>query len=125
MALAVAPELARTTTPAVRLVGGLFSPDLLEQLRTNPSQLSGQHPRDFGFRDERDLLDDIAQTYRTALNLWKKFQSHLERLPETERATSLTRDAWIVPLLSFLGYELERNSRAYDLAGQTYPISHR
>ncbi len=125
MALAVAHELARTTTPAVRLVGGLFSPDLLEQLRTDPTQLSGQHPRDFGFRDERELLDDIAQTYRAALNLWNVFQRRLERLPETDRATSLTRDAWIVPLLSSLGYELERNPRAYELAGQTYAISHR
>jgi len=125
MALAVAHELARTTTPAVRLVGGLFSPDLLEQLRTDPTQLSGQHPRDFGFRDERELLDDIAQTYRAALNLWNVFQRRLERLPETDRATSITRDAWIVPLLSSLGYELERNPRAYDLAGQTYAISHR
>ena len=128
MALTVAPTLptiAESRARAVHLVGALFSPDLLETLRNDPTTLPGQRPRDFGFADERSLRDDLAEAYRDALNLWSMFQRRLERLDPTDRATSVTRDLWIIPLLSRLGYEVERNPRAYELAGRTYAISHR
>ncbi|MBX6754782.1 MAG: N-6 DNA methylase [Thermorudis peleae] len=113
------------TATGVRLVGGLFVPDLLDQLRTDPTSLDGQRPSDFGFPDDRALRDDIAEAYRNALDFFRIFQSRLAQLPEADRATSLTRNVWIVPLLSVLGYELERNERAYQLGEETYWISHR
>jgi hypothetical protein len=128
MALTVAPPLptiADSRARAVRLVGALFSPDLLETLRSDPTTLPGQRPRDFGFADERALRDDLAEAYRDALHLWSMFQRRLERLDPGDRATSVTRDLWVIPLLAQLGYDVERNPRAYDLEGRTYAISHR
>ncbi|MCX2728174.1 N-6 DNA methylase [Thermomicrobium sp. 4228-Ro] len=129
MALAAPRELAtglsHTGTTAIRLVGSLFSPDFLETLRTDPASLPGQRPRDFGFPDERSFRDALAQAYRDALDLFRIFQSRLAQLPESDRATSLTRNVWVVPLLSLLGYDLERNERAYQLGEETYWISHR
>jgi hypothetical protein len=119
------PTIADSRARAVRLVGALFSPDLLETLRSDPTTLPGQRPRDFGFADERALRDDLAEAYRDALHLWSMFQRRLERLDPGDRATSVTRDLWVIPLLAQLGYDVERNPRAYDLEGRTYAISHR
>ncbi len=115
------------TTPrrerAVHLEGGLFGPDLLERLASG--DLPGQKPADFGLPSGRALLDEIAAAYRDARDLWQVFCRRLERLPEEDPATSLTREGWVIPFLGLLGYELRYNPRAYDVGGVLYAISHR
>ncbi|MBX6773246.1 MAG: N-6 DNA methylase, partial [Chloroflexi bacterium] len=56
---------------------------------------------------------------------WEVLKRRLERLPESDVATSVTRDTWVVPFLSLLGYELRYNPRAYEVDGLTFAISHR
>ncbi|MFS8903747.1 DUF559 domain-containing protein [Synechococcus sp. H60.4] len=109
--------------PAVRLEGGLLGPDILEQLLAG--ELSGQKPKDFGLEDKRSLTEEIASVFAEARTQWEVFRRRLARLPEGDPATSVTRDAWVIPFLSFLGYELRYNPRAYELDGATFAISHR
>jgi hypothetical protein len=108
---------------ALHLEGGLFGPDLLERLGTG--NLPGQRPADFGLPSGRSLLDEIAAAYRDARDLWQVFRRRLERLPEDDPATSLTREVWVIPFFGFLGYDLHYNPRAYDVGGVLYAISHR
>ncbi|GBD02281.1 Type IIS restriction enzyme Eco57I [bacterium HR18] len=112
-ALVLRPKLSER---AVHLEGGLFSPDLLKRLQAG--NLTGQRPG-------RSVVDEAAEAYRDAQGLWKVFRRRLERLPEDDPATSLTREDWVVPLLGLLGYELRYNPRAYDVGGVSYAISHR
>jgi len=109
--------------PAIHLEGGLFSPDLLDSLAAK--DFPGQKPEDFGLPKGTSLLEHIAETYQDAKFYWKKFREALDRLPPEERGTSLTRDRWIIPFLSLLGYELEHNPRAYVVGEETFFISHR
>jgi hypothetical protein len=109
--------------PYVRIEGGLLGPDTLERLLAG--KLPGQEPKDFGLDGRRTLTDEIASVFADARAEWEVFQRRLERLPEGEPATSVTRDAWMIPFLSLLGYELRYNPRAYDVDGMTYAISHR
>ncbi len=109
--------------PAVRIEGGLLGPDTLEQLLAG--DLPGQKPKDFGLDGRRSLTDEIASVFADARDQWEVFQRRLERLPDTDPATSVTRDAWVIPFLSLLGYELRYNPRAYEVDGLTFAISHR
>jgi len=109
--------------PAVRIEGGLLGPDTLEQLLAG--DLPGQKPKDFGFDGRRSLTDEIAGVFADARAEWEVFQRRLERLPDGDPATSVTRDAWVIPFLSLLGYELRYNPRAYEVDGVTFAISHR
>jgi len=111
------------TFPAVRIEGGLFAPDLVDQLLAE--ELPGQKPRDFGLDGRRGLTDEIAAVFADAQALWRVFQHRLERLPELDLGTTVTRDAWVVPFLGLLGYELRYNRRAYVVGGLTFAISHR
>ncbi|MDW8244761.1 MAG: N-6 DNA methylase, partial [Thermogemmata sp.] len=110
-------------TAAVRLEGGLFGPDLLEQLEGQ--SLPGLSPADFGIATTRSLLDEVAQAYRDARDLWRNFQQRLQRLSADNAATTLTRENWVLPLLNLLGYQLHRQSSPYQLGEVAYPISYR
>lgn len=109
--------------PAIRIEGGLLGPDVLEQLLA--AELPGQKPADFGLEGRRTLTDEIAWAFNEARQQWGLFRRRLERLPETDLGTSVTRDAWVIPFLSLLGYELRYNPRAYEVDGATFAISHR
>ena len=109
--------------PYVRIEGGLLGPDILEELIAG--ELPGQRPADFGLPGRRGLTDEIASAFADARVLWGVFKHRLERLPHSEMGTSLTRDAWAIPFLGLLGYELRYNHRAYEVEGLTFAISHR
>jgi len=109
--------------PAIRIEGGLFAPDLLDQLLAE--ELPGQKLRDFGLDGRRGLTDEIAAIFADAQKLWQVFNHRLERLPESDPGTTVTRDGWVIPFLGLLGYELRYNRRAYEIGGLTFAISHR
>jgi N-6 DNA Methylase len=109
--------------PSIRIEGGLLGPELLDQLAAG--ELRGQKPAEFGLEPRRNLTDEIAAVRADAQALWGVFQHRLARLPENDLATSVTRDAWIIPLLGLLGYEPRYNARAYEVDGFTFAISHR
>lgn len=109
--------------PAIRIEGGLLGPDVLDQLLA--ADLPGQRPADFGLDGRRSLTDEVAAAFADARALWGVFCHRLERLPESDLATSLTRDAWVIPFLGLLGYELRYNPRAHDVGGLSFAVSHR
>ena len=111
------------TFPSIRIEGGLLGPDVLDQLFA--AQLPGQRPADFGLNGKRNLTDEIASIFADTRALWEIFQHRLERLPESDIATTVTRDAWIIPFLGLLGYEPRYNQRAYSVDGLSFPVSHR
>lgn len=108
--------------PSLRIEGGLFSPDLLEDLLR--ADLPGQKPQDFGLPPRRAPTEEIAAVYHDARALWQIFQHRLERLPEGDLATSETRELWGIPFLRLLGYDLQYQPRAVERDGLTFAISH-
>lgn len=111
-----------TLYPSLRIEGGLFAPDLLEALVYD--SLPGQKPSDFGIPPGRTLTNEIGAIFSDAQALWKTFRHRLERQSDNDPATSDTRDAWVIPFLSHLGYELRYIRPAYQIDNLTFAISH-
>jgi len=109
--------------PSIRIEGGLLGPDVLDQLLA--AELAGQKPADFGLDARRNLTDEIAAAFADARSLWGVFQHRLARLPQDDVATSVTRDAWVIPFLGLLGYEPRFNPRAFEVDGLSFAVSHR
>jgi hypothetical protein len=112
-----------TVFPSIQIEGGLLGPDVVEEVLTGG--LPGQKPIDFGLKAQRNLTDEIAGQFADSRALWTVFTHRLQRLPEDDLATTVTRDAWVIPFLGLLGYEPRYNPRAYEMDGMTFAISHR
>ncbi len=109
--------------PSIRIEGGLLGPEVLDQLLD--AKLQGQKPSDFGLDHKRPLTDEIAAVFADARSLWGVFQHRLGRLAPDDLATTVTRDAWVIPFLGLLGFEPRYNPKAWEVDGQTFAISHR
>jgi hypothetical protein len=110
--------------PSVQLEGGLFAADKLDEVAAGNAR--GQSAADFGVRDDSRLRDEIAFAWSETLKYWGGFQEGRARLAAGDTGTSLTRDRWVIPLLSLLGFENVGFQRsAAEIDGRTYAISHR
>jgi hypothetical protein len=110
--------------PSIDIQGSIISPDLLGKIRSE--QANFQQGKDFGkeFTNAK-LKDEISSAWQDAKGQWTIFQNKLSRLQEGETGTTETRNFWIVPLLSNLGYNLSFSRQAEELNGKTFPIAYR
>lgn len=97
--------------PTLRLEGGLISSDQIDRV-------ADQKVEEFS-------IDDIAAAWSDIRSYWTLFEKSLAKLPEDNLATSETRNRWMIPFFSTLGYELSSPKTAAEVDGQTYAISHR
>jgi len=111
-----------TNYPTLRLEGNLIAPDLIEEI--NQGTLFGQKVSDYGFESRSHLTDEIAAAWASARSAWENFQKRLQRQDPNISETSLTRDLWVIPLLTLLGYELTYQPRGRTIDGDNYFISH-
>ena len=108
--------------PPLKIEGSLISADLIDQI--SDGSAPGQKPADFGL-PRGHLSDEIAAAWSEARTYWLLFQSRADQLSERDTGTSLTRDRWLAPFFSLLGYELDYIPRAAIVEGKTYNLSHR
>ena len=110
--------------PSIDIQGSILSTDLLAKIRTE--QASSQQGKDFNpdFTNAK-LKDEIILAWQEAKGQWTIYKSKLARLKERETGTTETRNFWISPLLTNLGYNLTFNRQSEELNGKSFPIGHR
>lgn len=86
---------------SILITGPILSADLLEKLDTLP----GQKEKDFGLPAGVRLRDEIGRAWGDATDYWRIFKRKREALPEKAHGTTETRNQWLVPLLTVLGYQ--------------------
>lgn len=115
---------SRSPFTTVRSVGGLLPVDLLNRLTQSPDSLPGTAPGDYHLPDGWRLRDAINHSFTELQGAWTTFQAELAGLGGGERATTVTRERWLLPLFAELGYGRLARSPALSLDGHEYPVSH-
>ncbi len=112
------------TLTAITVEGGLFAPELIEDLAARPDQVEGQRAQDFGLAAAARLSDEIQNAFSLAQSLWTKFESR--RAAANDASTTVTRSAWALPFLqNVLEFpNLSYQRAAQSVGGQSFPISH-
>ena len=110
------------TYPSIRIEGQILSADLIDAIEQGNKH--SQDARDFGFETRTSVKNEIADAWAAARSFWTIYQNKLAKLDETSAATTETRNLWLSPLLSQLGYQPELATAA-EVNGKTYAISHR
>jgi hypothetical protein len=109
--------------PTIRIEGSILSADILDKIEQG--EISGQKPKDFRLNGSGSKVkDEIVKAWGDAQDYWKIYKRKVESIPETVTGTSETRNLWIVPLLSLLGYDMQLCKSARILNGKSYALSH-
>lgn len=110
--------------PSIDIQGSILSTDLLAKIRSE--QATFQQGKDFNpDLTNPKLKDEISLAWQEAKGQWTIYKSKLSRLKEGETGTTETRNFWISPLLTNLGYNLTFNRQSEELNGKSFPIGYR
>jgi hypothetical protein len=110
--------------PSIDIQGSILSSDLLGKIRSE--QANYQQGKDFNpDLTTAKLKDEISLAWQEAKGQWVIYKSKLTRVKEGETGTTETRNFWISPLLTNLGYNLTFNRQAEELNGKSFSIGYR
>jgi hypothetical protein len=112
----------RSPFATITTEGGLLSSDLLARLARQPNSLSGTSPDDYHLVSGRRLRDAINRSWTELQGAWTTFATELAKLPAGERATTVTRERWLLPLFAELGFGRLQRASAVTVAGREYRI---
>ncbi|MGE0057710.1 MAG: N-6 DNA methylase [Dehalococcoidia bacterium] len=113
-----------TVFTTIRTEGGLLPADLLARVASQDREVPGVRPADFHLVQGELLGERITRSWNRLTGAWKNFTTALAVLPHDDAGTTLTRERWLLPLFEELGYGRLQTSRAEEVDGRSYPISH-
>lgn len=114
----------RNIFTTIRAEGSILPADLLQRVNDRDPQLKGLSPDDYHLVGNVRLNEAINQSWNRLLGAWAVFQNALKALPATDAGTTLTREKWLLPLFSELGYGRLPTAKAIEIDGKSYPVSH-
>jgi len=105
--------------------GALLPTDLLQRVLAADPGLEGLTPADYHLSGSEKLNEAINRSWNRLQGAWATFRTSRARLVEGDAGTTLTREHWLLPLFQELGYGRLQTSKAVELDGKSYPISHK
>ncbi len=121
----------RNTFTTIHTEGALLPVDLLQRISENDKNLEGLNPESYHLAPGEKLNEAINRSWNRLSGLWGSFQAARGRLGSTDplggggAGTTLTRERWLLPLFQELGFGRLSTSKAVEIEGKSYPISHR
>ncbi|MFA1550734.1 Eco57I restriction-modification methylase domain-containing protein [Actinomadura chokoriensis] len=110
---------------AVRIEGGLLSADLIERIRNADTNLKGNSPKTYHLAATERLGEAASRKWEYLRGAYRAFRERLADLPESDTATSKTREYWLLRLFEELGFgRLTYIRGGIPVRDETYPVSH-
>ena len=121
------PRVARKTSyqfPTLHSEGNLLPDDLLQRVAAEDRSVPGINAEAYHLLPGEQLREAISRAWLRLQGVWTSFRAALDRLPPDDRATTLTRDKWLLPLLRELDYGRLVAARPVEIDGRSFPVSH-
>ena len=109
--------------PSIRIEGQIFSGELLQRL--DQPEMAGQRSADFGLAPDTKVKDEIARAWAASQSYYRAFRQKTVGMKESASQTTETRNLWLVPILSLLGYTPDFAGKGEEVNGKNFFISHR
>ena len=118
--------MSEASYTAVRIEGNLFTADLITRIAAADRELPGNRPEDYHLAVGERLGEAASRKWEYLLGAYRTFKERIDRLPETDPATTETRERWLLRLLDELGFgRLPYQRGGLTVNGRAFPISHR
>jgi hypothetical protein len=114
---------SRTFT-TIRTEGGLLPADLLVRVASLDKGIPGLSNSDYHLMNGESFGNKIAESWSRLSTAWRHFAALRAALPEGDNGTTITREKWLLPLFNELGYGRLSGSKAIDIEGRSFPVSH-
>ena len=110
----------------IRTEGGLLPSDALAIIGGNDATaMDGLTPASYHLDPPENFSTAITKSWNALLGHWASFRGALASAPVGDlRATSITRERWLLPLFRELGYGRLQPAQVVVIGDTTYPISH-
>lgn len=110
---------------AVDVQGSLIPQDVLSRIAAGDHELPGMRPEDYYLAASERLGDAASRHWDYLLGAYRAFRDKLAALPESDVATTLTRERWLLILFQELGFgRIPFNQGSMRVGGKDFPISH-
>lgn len=114
----------QTIFSTVQSSGAILPMDLLQRIALLEPALEGLTPECYHLLKTERLNEAINHSWNRLLGAWAIFKAARDKLPEREMGTTLTRERWLLPLFSELGYGRLPIAKTVEVHEKSYPISH-
>src|SRR3954468_5978341 len=104
---------------AVRSEGGLLPADTLAGVAALDRDLGGLAVSDFHLAPNERLGEAIARSWARLSAAWEVFSTERDLLQAGDHASTVTRERWLLPLFSELGYGRLIQQPAVEIDGKT------
>ena len=108
----------------IRTEGSILPPDLLYRIAAGDRELDGLTPEEYHLAKNERLNEAINRSWNRLRGVWASFKAGMKKLPPGDPATTITRERWLLILFAELGYGRLLASRAIEIGGKSYPVSH-
>lgn len=108
----------------VRTEGALLPSDILRRVVEGDHELEGLDPESYHLEKSEKINEAVNRSWFRCLGAWRTFKAAIEKLPDADIGTTTTRERWLLVLFQELGYGRLMTSKAQEIGGITYPISH-
>lgn len=114
----------RSMFSTIRTEGSILPSDLLQRISERDSDIDGLAPNDYHLAAGERPNEAINRSWNHLLGAWSAFRSAMAGLSDQDPAAGVTRDRWLLPLFSELGYGRLPPAKSIEINGRSYPISH-
>ncbi|SNT48738.1 N-6 DNA Methylase [Streptosporangium subroseum] len=115
----------RSAYLAVDVAGSLIPQDVLSRIAAADRDLPGMRSEDYHLAAAERLGDAASRRWEYLLGAYRAFRERMDKLPESDPATSVTRDRWLLILLNEFGFGRVPFNRGSISAGEKeFPVSH-
>lgn len=108
----------------IKTEGAILPSDILKRIAETDRELAGLKPKDYHLSPSEHLNEAINRSWNRLTGVWRSFRTARQNLPEDDPGTTLTRERWMLILFQELGYGRLQTSKAIEIEGKSYPISH-
>lgn len=108
----------------VRTEGALLPSEILRRVVEGDRSLEGLDPESYHLDKSEKINEAVNRGWFRCLGAWRTFKAAIEKLPASDVGTTTTRERWLLVLFQELGYGRLMTSKAQEIGGITYPISH-
>lgn len=109
---------------SVRTEGGLLPSDLLEKIKAADPDVPGLKDADFGLPAVERAREATTRSWNRLVGSWAGLEAVRVGAEANDPLVGPTRDRFLVPLFEELGFGRLPVSRAVEIEGTSYPISH-